>query len=171
MALEGAHDDAEASLFARFASLYSAWSAEVERAASVHGTPLDARMKGVARAVGVSHPERIHIRIVEEIPFPWHDCELTEMGKQLGLVGDGIRGNAQVFGYAVLSVPEYARSVEKMAHEFVHVMQVEREGSFEAFVRRYLTEVRAFGYRRAPLEVEAYAANERFADGQLPAER
>ncbi len=157
----------DAAVYARFAERFAAWSAEIDRAALVRGDALDAKMEAVARAVGVCHPERIRIQIVDEIPFPWHDPELRETGQRLGLVGDGIRGNAQVFGYAVLSVPDYARSVEKMAHEFVHVMQVEREGSFEAFVRRYLTEVREFGYHRAPLEIEAYAANERFAEGRM----
>ncbi|MCC5838999.1 MAG: hypothetical protein JJT96_02660 [Opitutales bacterium] len=163
MASEDTQGIDDTATFARFAALFSAWSAEIERAAHVHGAPLDAQMADVARAVGVRHPERIRLQIVDEIPFPWHDPELTKLGKQLGLVGEGVRGNAQIFGYAVLSVPEYACSVEKMAHEFVHVMQVEREGSFEAFVRRYLTEVRDFGYHHAPLELEAYAANERFS--------
>ncbi len=149
--------------YARFAERFAAWSAEIERAADEHGQPLNEQMTAIARAVGVRRPERIRLQLVEEIPFPWDDPELTRMGRQLGLVGEGIRGNAQIFGYAVLSVPSYARSPEKMAHEFVHVMQVEREGSFEAFVRRYLTEVRDFGYRQAPLEREAYAANERFS--------
>jgi len=64
----------------------------------------------------------------------------------------------------VLSRAEFAHSIPKMAHELMHVRQVQEAGGFEPFLRNYLREVLTHGYRQAPYEIEAYAVNERYAE-------
>jgi hypothetical protein len=154
-------DDAAVEMFAR---RFAAWAKVEEERARREGVPLRPRLREIAHEIGVTNVDQVRILVVDTIPFPEHDPFLVAMGQQLGLVGPGIVGNAQIFGEVILSRPEYAESDEKMAHELGHVMQVQREGSFEHFLIRYLHEVRQYGYRQAPLEVEAYALNERYRD-------
>ncbi len=42
-----------------------------------------------------------------------------------------------------------------LRHEFRHVHQFEVAGSLEAYLEKYLQQVYAFGYRNAPLEIDA----------------
>jgi hypothetical protein len=44
----------------------------------------------------------------------------------------------------------------------VHVMQIERTGSFSVYALQYLTDLAKYGYAKAPLEVEAYKANKKY---------
>jgi len=49
-----------------------------------------------------------------------------------------------------------------VTHELVHVTQYERLGSFEAFLRPYLTEcITPPGYPNGPMEREAITVSER----------
>ena len=40
-------------------------------------------------------------------------------------------------------------------HELAHVMQCERAGGFNIFLKQYLLECISFGYTNSPLEIEA----------------
>ncbi|TVR50771.1 MAG: hypothetical protein EA425_09135 [Puniceicoccaceae bacterium] len=149
---------------AAFVGPFARWAAVIDADALLRGEPLRPKLLKIGRELGLRAPEANRILVVDVIPFPHHDSALVETATRLGLIGPGIRGNAQVFGGSILSTPEFAASDEKMAHELVHLRQIERAGSFESFLRCYLEQVRTHGYHDAPYEVEAYAANERYAE-------
>lgn len=147
-----------------FAHRYAGWAAGIEQQARQEGQALSPRMIEIAHEMGLSQPESLRILIKEEIPFPHEDDFLREIGLRLGLIGPGIVGNAQIFGEMVLSRAEFAHSIPKMAHELMHVRQVQEAGGFEPFLRKYLREVLTSGYSQAPYEIEAYAINESYAE-------
>jgi hypothetical protein len=148
----------------RFARGYADWAMGIEQQARQKGHALSPRMIEIAREMGLRHADSLRILIVEEIPFPHEDDFLHAIGLRLGLIGPGIVGNAQVFGEMVLSRAEFANSIPKMAHELMHVRQVQEVGGFEPFLRKYLREVLTHGYHQAPYEIEAYAINDRYAE-------
>ena len=68
------------------------------------------------------------------------------------LLGNGVVGIT--LGYAILVLQgRLTRPV--LAHELRHVAQFEQSGSITAFLEEYLRQVFEYGYRDAPLEVEA----------------
>ena len=88
---------------------------------------------------------------LRECPLP-DDPELGRQVRALGLGSDDAGGFGR--GYAVLIKPRFQSERWLLAHELVHVAQRERLGS-EAFIRRYLLELKTVGYGRSPLEMEA----------------
>jgi hypothetical protein len=66
--------------------------------------------------------------------------------------GVGIRARV-VQPFAIHVLRGFERNVDLIAHELVHVMQWQRYGA--AFPAVYLEQVMRYGYRDAPLEVEA----------------
>ena len=128
-----------------------AWFSEQEKELLPHGRPLNADEVKIARQMGVQHPDRVRVIIMREFPLPDDPILFKEL-KTLGL-GSPLAGGRSL-GYAVLIKPKYENQPWLLAHELVHVGQRERFGT-EAFIRRYLLELRVFGYARAPLEIEA----------------
>ena len=78
----------------------------------------------------------------------------------------GIVHPEQVRVVIILLKPDYAKDKTLLAHELVHVNQVERMGQ-DAFVKRYITEMEMVGYRHSPLELEAYT-RQKAAWQQIP---
>ena len=115
------------------------------------GRPLVADEMELARRMGVQHPEKVRVLALTQFPLP-DDPELAAQVKPLGLGSDDAGGFGM--GYAVLVKPRFQSQHWLLAHELVHVAQRERLGS-EAFVRRYLLELKSVGYARSPLEAEA----------------
>jgi hypothetical protein len=146
----------------RFAREFAAWAAPIEAQARREGRPLSPRMLVIAREMGLPDPEAPRVLVVDTIPFPHENAFLRDLGLRLGLIGPGITGNAQIFGEMILSRESFAHAIPLVAHELMHVRQVQAAGGFEPFLRRYLREVRTHGYRQAPYEVEAHAMNERY---------
>lgn len=64
---------------------------------------------------------------------------------------------AMTLGHTIHVRSESPLSASTMRHELVHVRQFERYG-FVGFLVRYLWQCARYGYRNAPLEVEARAA-------------
>jgi len=114
------------------------------------GRPLAPDEMELARRMGVQHPEKVRVLVLAQFPFP-DDPELAAQAKALGL-SDEAGGFGM--GYAVLIKPQFEGQRQLLAHELVHVAQRERFGT-EAFVRRYLLELKTVGYGRSPLEAEA----------------
>lgn len=107
----------------------------------------------IARKVGVRHPERIKLIMVDELPFPDHP-RIRELAGQYGLGGPGMRGLTLGYGVFIL---EGHYSVRILSHECRHVAQYEEAGSVGRLLNRYLAEVMEHGYRDAPLEQDARA--------------
>jgi len=115
------------------------------------GRPLAADEMELARRMGVQHPEKVRVLVLAQFPLP-DDPELAAQVKPLGLNSDDAGGFGM--GYAVLVKPQFEGRRWLLAHELVHVSQRERIGT-DAFIRRYLLELKTVGYSRSPLEMEA----------------
>ena len=74
----------------------------------------------------------------------------------------GAINNAQVSGYSIYVRKGYELDRPRLAHEFVHVLQIERSSLTEVMVQ-HLSYLARYGYENAPLEVEASQANEKYA--------
>ena len=98
---------------------------------------------------------------VDEVPFPRENAVLNAVGEALGFIGEGIINNAQVFGYTIYVRKGYPLTTPNLAHELVHVLQIERS-SLEQVISQHFADLVAYGYDDSPLEVEAFKANERY---------
>lgn len=131
----------------------TAWAAQQSRFIPQSGAPLDVRGLAVARAVGVSHPEVIRFWTVLDIPAPI-DPELRRLALEHNLFGPGTGG--LTLGYGIF-IRQAECDVALLSHECRHVQQVEVVGSLQAFLSVYLKQIAAFGYDRAPYELDAGA--------------
>ncbi len=128
-----------------------AWVAKEEAALLKEGRPLTSAEAVIAVRMGVQHPEKIRLAVLAAFPFP-SDPLLAKEAGALGFGSDRERGRSM--GFAVLIKPRFRGERKLLAHECVHVAQRERLG-LEAFIRRYLLELRTVGYERSALEAEA----------------
>jgi hypothetical protein len=134
------------------------WYDESAAELSQRGRPLTEEELALARSRGVEHPERVRVVVETQFPQP-ADPDLRARLQFLGLGSRAIGG--LTMGYAILLKPRYAKRRWILAHELVHVRQLERLGSAK-FLRRYFTEAKMLGYAQIPLELEA--------DGRWPAQ-
>lgn len=153
------------SYYGQIAAKATAWYIEQEAELLQAGRPLTADESGLARRMGVLQPGRVRVLVLPQFPFP-ADPMLAREAEAYGFGADREQGRSM--GYAVLVKPrlQLPRSLSDrggehpprwlLAHELVHVAQRERMGA-AAFVRRYLLELKVFGYEYAPLENEANA--------------
>ncbi|WP_433933295.1 hypothetical protein [Brevundimonas diminuta] len=124
--------------------------------------PLSPEQLELAVQIGIKHPEKVRLVFVDAIPFPMHDAQMREAGERMGFTGPGVINNAQAFGYTIWVRKDFVLDRPRLAHELVHVEQIERSASFESYARNYMLELLSFGHEKMPLELEAYRANEKF---------
>lgn len=146
-----------------FAAAIAEWLAEVDALIEAEGAPLTPELAAIAAAIGIEDVARVRVLLVEEVPTPSPGSSLYARGVELGLWGPGVQGNAQVFGHGIAVTPRVLADRGMMAHELMHVRQIERFGGVAPFVREYLQQIATFGYAAAPLEREAFVLNDRFA--------
>ncbi len=115
------------------------------------GDPLDDTGIRLARAVGVSQPEKIRLCAVSALPLP-DDPELRSVALETGLLGPGMIG--VTFGYGIYVCDGHV-SNRLISHECRHVYQYEQAGSIDAFLPVYLRQIATVGYYDAPYEVDA----------------
>ena len=129
------------------------WAEAIVQAVLSDGEPLTYDETKLARQMGVMHPERIRILMVEAIPRP-SDPALLALGEALGLLRDGVAG--LTLGYSVLICNGYRKRLV-VSHECRHVFQYEQIGDLGLYLSEYLRQVAIHGYRNAPFEVDAIA--------------
>lgn len=137
---------------------YITWAKETDKKGLIKGQALTPEQVLLARDVGVQQPEKIRIIYSDAVPFPYQNKALKALGEQLGLIGEQVTNNAQVFGYSIYVRNGYQLDRPKLAHEFVHVLQIER-ASLDQVVIQHLQDMAKYDYQNAPLEVEAFKAN------------
>lgn len=120
---------------------------------SQKGQPLNEVLLGVAKSVGVLHPELIRIAEVPSLPLP-EDPELKQAALATGLLGPDMVG--LTLGYGVYICRGHG-NVRLLSHEFRHVHQYEQAGSIAAFLPTYLQQIVSVGYNNAPYEIDARA--------------
>lgn len=130
-----------------------AWAEEQARHMASSGRALTDREQEIARGVGVAHPERIRVGLVETLPLP-DDPVLRAAALQTGLLGPGMVG--LTLGHSVF-ISRGQETVRLLSHEFRHVYQYEQAGSIAAFLPGYLQEVIQLGYANTAFERDARA--------------
>ena len=129
-----------------------AWYWQTEQQYAPQGRLLTAKEQAIANKLGIVHPEQVRVVIAKNFPLP-QDPELRKNAQSYGMGNPFVAGFT--LGHIILLKPDYAKDKTLLAHELVHVNQVERMGQ-DAFVKRYITEMEMVGYRHSPLELEAY---------------
>lgn len=126
--------------------------AEQQAALILHaGRSLGIDEIALASSVGVAHPERIRILLLNQIPLP-EEVQLLKMATDAGLLTSNIAG--LTLGYGIyLRHDHYIPRV--LFHEFRHVYQYEQAGSITAFLAEYMHQISRYGYEAAPFEVDA----------------
>jgi hypothetical protein len=140
---------------------YIEWVKVTEQTGVQTGEPLDTKQLLLAQEIGIKHPEKVRLVYVESVPFPYDNLMLTTVGEALGFIGEGIVNNAQVFGYAIYVRRGYPLTTPQLAHELVHVLQIERS-DLQQVITQHFADLVTYGYENSPLEVEAFAANEKY---------
>ena len=128
------------------------WYATAEQQFAPKGRYLNTKEQMVAQRLGIQYPEQVRIVLTKKFPLP-PDPELRKNAQRYGMGSAFAAGFT--LGHTILIKPDYAKDHVLIAHELVHVQQIERMGR-AAFVQRYITEMEMFGYRHSPLEWEAY---------------
>jgi len=154
------------SLAFGFEEALALWLHEVNAEIYARGEPLSPELHQIAVELGIARIDDIRVLVVDAVPVPTHRPTLYREGERRGLWGPGIAGNAQVFGHGVAVTQEVLDDKGKMAHELMHIRQIERFGAVEDFVVEYLRQIAEYGYANAPLEVEAFEQNARYGSGK-----
>lgn len=141
---------------------YIDWAYETDEKGLESGIPLNAQELSLAEEIGIKNPKKIRIVYVDEVPFPYENLALKTLGEALGFIGEGVINNAQVFGYSIYVRNGYELNRPKLAHELVHVLQIE-QSNLSHIITQHFSELAEYGYDKAPLEVEAFKANKEYA--------
>ncbi|MBD3585680.1 hypothetical protein HHX48_08040 [Salinimonas sp. HHU 13199] len=142
---------------------YIDWAYKIDKKGQQEGTALSADQLILATEIGIKHPEKVRLVYIDEIPFPRDNYALKVLGEALGFIGEGIVNNAQAFGYSIYIRNGYPLDTPKLAHELVHVLQIERS-SLDSIIRQHISDLATYGYDNAPLEVEAFKANNAYKE-------
>lgn len=142
---------------------YIDWALETEAAGVKMGEPLNEAQLALAKEIGIKKPEEVRLVYVDAVPFPYHNPMLKLVGEATGFIGDGIINNAQVFGYSIYVRKDYPLNTPKLAHELVHVLQIERT-SLKQIITQHFADLVNYGYDNSPLELEAFEANKTYKD-------
>nr|WP_269468642.1 hypothetical protein [Alteromonas sp. ASW11-130] len=137
---------------------YIQWAYETDEKGGETGIPLNQKQLKLAFEVGLQHPEKVRLVYVDQVPFPRENFAL----KTLGFIGEGITNDAQAFGYSIYIRNGYELNRPKLAHELVHVRQIEK-ASLDSVITQHFSDLATYGYENAPLEVEAYEANKKYS--------
>ncbi|SDS67057.1 hypothetical protein SAMN05192545_1824 [Maribacter dokdonensis] len=162
MSLQGQTKEENSLLYEKLIPQYVSWAVSVDQAGIKIGEYLNEKELLLAKEVGVKFPEKVRIVYVDEVPFPYENEHLKQMGLSLGFIGKDIKNEAQAFGYSIYVRKDLNFTISKLAHELVHVMQIERSDSFFTYVIQYLNDLAKYGYSKSPLEIEAFQANKKY---------
>ena len=128
-----------------------AWVRRHEKRILRHGTSLSGAEIADARRLGVLHPERVRVAIVDTVP-PRLPALLLPLASRLRVAPSATIGMA--LGYGIFIRSDFAGSRSLLRHELAHTAQYERLG-FRGFLAQYLHECLTCGYPGGALEQEA----------------
>ena len=138
--------------FAVLLSLASAWVGEQERVVLQEGISLTESLMNDARTAGVSHPERVRVLRVPQIPIPEHPTLRTVCDATKAITP---RTHGLSVRYGIFVRAEHWGERDLVVHELVHTAQYERLGGIQPFLDKYLRECVTIGYPQGPMEQEA----------------
>ena len=133
--------------------LACAWAEKQESMILRDGVALTPAQLVDARKIRVHRPERVRLRVVEEMPWPLH-AQLRKVAEATGLISPHTVGLTLSHGIYIRSDCWGDRRL--VVHELAHTAQYERLGGFRSFLQQYLLEcLTPPGYPFGPLEQEA----------------
>jgi hypothetical protein len=97
-----------------------AWAEEQEAVILRDGVALTASQIADAHHIGIAHPERVRLRVVEEIPLPLHPL-LREAAEITGLISPRTAGLTLRYGIFIRSESWGERRL--VLHELAHTAQ------------------------------------------------
>lgn len=130
-----------------------AWAYFQSEHVALVGQPMPPLLVKVAQRVGVRQPERIRVKLVDQLPMP-EEPLLKQAAIQTGLLGPQMVG--LTLGHSIFVVHGHD-TIRLISHECRHVFQYEVLGSIEEFLPVYLKQIASNGYEYAPLEIDARA--------------
>ncbi len=134
------------------------WAQGIEAQCLVKGKPLAFWQQADARAVGVVHPDRVRICLMDQVPQPSHP-ELRAAAKEIGFLGPETLG--LTLGYGIFICKTHAGLRWLLRHELRHVAQCDTAGGLGMFLTEYLGQIASLGYDQALLEVDARGHEQR----------
>jgi hypothetical protein len=140
------------ALFKMLLPLACQWAEEQEHNILREGVALTISQIAEARTIGVQQPERVRLRVVEEIPRP-DSTILRAAAEQTGLLSPFTVG--LTLRYGIFIHADHWGERRLVVHELAHTAQYERLGGFHPFLSAYLGECLTVGYPNGPLEQEA----------------
>jgi hypothetical protein len=140
------------ALFKMLLPLACQWAEEQEHNILREGVALTISQIAEARTIGVQQPERVRLRVVEEIPRP-DSTILRAAAEQTGLLSPFTIG--LTLRYGIFIHADHWGERRLVVHELAHAAQYERLGGFHPFLSAYLDECLTVGYPSGPLEQEA----------------
>jgi hypothetical protein len=141
------------AMFKVLLPLACSWAEEQETRILQEGVPLTSSQLADAQSIGILRPERVRLRVVEEIPLPVHPM-LRDAAEKTGLISPLTIGLTLRYGIFIRS--EFWGERRLVVHELVQTAQYERLGGFRPFLEQYLHEcITPPGYPFGALEQEA----------------
>jgi hypothetical protein len=124
------------------------WATEMEKAILESGHRLSPEHKKDAEVIGIHRVDDVRTVVLNSIPLPT-DPGLEQLVVETELIT--YKTSGITFGHGIV-LKNGAVGRRLIAHELVHVLQYERFGGIEAFLKEYVKEV-AFppGYPNGPL--------------------
>jgi hypothetical protein len=130
-----------------------AWAKAQESVIIREGVALTPGQIDDAKRIGIKAPEKVRLRVVDHIPFPFRRV-LRIAGRKIGFVPDGTIGLTLRYGIFVRA--DHWGERRLVVHELAHTAQYERLGGLRPFLDAYLLEcMTPPGYPFGKLEQEA----------------
>jgi hypothetical protein len=139
-----------------------AWITEMEKAILDTGKGLLPISEDDAKRIGIQRVSEVRILALSTMPVPG-DRELRSVAEQTRLISPLTHG--MTFGHGIVVRADH-QDRELIAHELVHVLQYERFGGIEGFLKAYMPEILPpQRYGEGPLEEEATNVARRICRG------
>ena len=148
------HAAAPAGAMQQIAPAAIRWAQSRSEEAVAQGAPLSPRLVEIARQVGVRHPDRVRIQVVDRIELP-DEPTLKAAAAEVGLVPASAGG--MTLGYGIVIVRGEESGLRLLSHELRHVAQYEEAGGIGPFLARHIPDLMRYGYRDSPYERDARA--------------
>jgi hypothetical protein len=136
------------------AKLASEWAEAQATQSLAKGVPLTRAQQSMAQSVGVLHPSRVRLLLVDELPAPDHPALVAAAGR-IGLMPQAADG--MTLGYAVLIRRDAENDEKLLRHELRHVAQYESRGGIGPFLAEHIPALLRYGYAASPFERDARA--------------
>lgn len=131
-----------------------------EKYALEHGRKLTDAEKAYATSIGIKEPQKVRVVMTSDFPVP-KNKEVLKGFKELGYDSPLIVGVTYGHGIYIKSSWLYDENAI-LAHELMHVRQVEKAKSYRAFLRKYLMQAYRYEYFKMPYEHEAFELTKDF---------